>query len=295
MGNRSRLTVLLAVLLMLGCTPTPAPIMPTPTAVPPTETPIPVPPTQTPTETPDTATATAPPPTATPSPAAEVPGEPRPEAEIAILSPRPGSRVVSPVTVAGLADPTFEQTLVVRVVSADGVELALVPAMIDAMLGERGPFEIDVEVAVDDEVQAFIQVYDVSARDGGIIALESVGVTLTAGGPEDVITAPSYPQQVALLSPSTGDTVSGGLAQISAFGWAGFEQTLVVEVQDAMGAVVGTLPVTLTGDFGEAVAFTAEVPYTVETEGPGRIAIRDISPAFGGDSFVTSVEVMLAP
>lgn len=295
MGTRSRLTVLLAVLLILGCTPTPAPLTPTPTAPPPTETPIPAPPTQTPTEPPSTATATALPPTVIPSPTAEAPGDPRPEAEIAILTPRPGSRVVSPVRVAGIADPTFEQTLVIRVVSADGVEMALVPTMIGAMLGERGPFEVDVEIDVDEDVQAFIQVYDVSARDGGIIALESVGVTLAAEGPAEVITADPYPQQVALLSPSTGDTVAGGLVQVSAFGWAGFEQTLIVEVQDEMGAVVGMLPVTLTGDFGEAVAFTAEVPYTVEAEGFGRIAIRDISPAFGGDSFVTSVEVTLTP
>jgi hypothetical protein len=270
MGIRSRLTVL-ATALLLACTPTPTQVAPTPL--------------------PATATATAVPPTLTP----EVPEDPRPEAEIAILAPGPGSRVVNPVRIAGMADPTFEQALVVRIVSADGAEIALVPTMISAMLGERGPFEVDVDVAVAEDTQAFIQVYDVSARDGKIVAMESVGVTLAADGAEEIISLSPYRQQVAILSPNIGDTVAGGLAHVTAFGWAGFEQTLVVEVQDETGEVVGMIPVTLTGDFGEAVPFTAEVPYTVGAAGPGRIAIRDISPAFGGDRFVTSVEVSLTP
>jgi hypothetical protein len=270
--------IVLSAFLVFACTPTITP----PTPPPPSSTPSP-----------PTATATVEPPVPTPTPEAN--GDPRPEAEIAILTPGPGSRVVSPVRVAGIADPTFEQTLVVRIVSADGDEMALMPTMIGAMLGERGPYEVDVEFVVAEDTQAFIQVYDLSARDGGTVALESVGVTLIAEGPDEIVTVAPYLQQVAILSPSIGDTVSGGLAQVTAFGWASFEQTLVIEVQDEDGDVVGMIPVTLTGDFGEAVPFTAEVPYTVDSSGPGRIAIRDISPAFGGDSFVTSVEITLAP
>jgi hypothetical protein len=43
-----------------------------------------------------------------------------PEESIMLLSPASGSQVTSPIHVSGVADPTFEQNLVVRVLQADG-------------------------------------------------------------------------------------------------------------------------------------------------------------------------------
>ena len=232
-----------------------------------------------------------------PTPVSSAPGEPvRPEEAILILEPGNGSRVTSPIRVAGLADPTFEQTLVVRVVLVDGAEVVTQPVTIAADIGQRGPFSGEIPFEVSDERQAFIQVFAQSARDGGITHLASVGVRLAPTEPEDIVPGEPHPEQIAIFEPSPGETIQGGIAHVEGFGLGGFEQTLVVEVYDQSGSVIGSMPITVDApDLGLPGVILADVPYTLGVAGPGRIAVRDISPAFGGDSHVSSVEVTLEP
>jgi hypothetical protein len=83
---------------------------------------------------------------------------------------------------------------------------------------------------------------------------------------------------------------------VEGFGLASFEQTLVVEVQDENGVVVGSEPVMVQApDLGFPGPFSVDVPYTVSQSGAGRIAVRDISPAHGSDTHVSSVEILLEP
>jgi hypothetical protein len=77
---------------------------------------------------------------------------------------------------------------------------------------------------------------------------------------------------------------------------ASFEQTLLIEVVDAYGAVIGLQPVLVQApDFGLPGPFAVDVAYTLTAAGPGRVVVRDISPAHGGDIHRSSVEVDLAP
>jgi hypothetical protein len=223
-------------------------------------------------------------------------GAVRPAEAIMILSPASGSRVTSPVRVTGEADPTFEQNLVVRVLQADGTPIAQEPTTIQAELGQRGPFEIEIPVDLDDEENIFIQVFAESARDGKITHLSSVGVMFTPTGPEDIITREPYPEQISIFLPHNGATISGGTAHVSGFALASFEQTLLVEVLDEDGQVIGSQPVMVGAlDLGQPGPFEAQVDYTVSQLQNGRIVVRDISPAFGGDAHLSSVEVNLAP
>jgi hypothetical protein len=219
-----------------------------------------------------------------------------PNEKIMILEPAPGSRVVSPVRVSGAADSTFEQTLVVRMLLDDGTEIALQPTMIRAELGQRGPFEVELGFIVEGERQAFIQVYDQSARDGEIIHLAAVGVLASQTGPEEIRRAEPRAEQIIILQPTVRERVQGGLVVVRGYGWAGFEQSLLIEVQDENGTVVGSMPVLVDApDLGQPGHFSAEIPYQVAKEGVGRILVRDISPAFGGDVHRTSVDIDLAP
>lgn len=222
---------------------------------------------------------------------------PTPDEEaILILEPGPGSRVTSPVRVSGIADPTQHQELIVRLLLADGTEIAEAIATIEANLGERGPYEVDVPFTVTGEQQAFIQVLSRSARDGGITHLNSVGVTIAETGPVEIVTVDPRPARITIHEPAPGDIVSGGVAAVSGFGQASFEQTLVIEVQDEQGNVVGSEPVIVEGPgLGEPGAFSVNVAYSVTSAGPGRIVVRDPSPAFGGDTYVTTVEITLEP
>lgn len=285
--------IILISALLVGCTAAPTDILPTITLFIPTEPPAistSTPGAQVPTST------TAPPSTSTPEPQATSTSEPveRPEEAILIFMPGPGSRVLSPIQISGEAEPTFEQTLVVTVLLADGTELTTVPVQIQADIGQRGSFSAEIPFSISGEDQGFIQVYATSARDGGVTHLSSVGVTLADSGSENIIPVEPGPERIFISQPELGDTISGGTVHVEGFALAGFEQTLIVDVLDQEGNVIGSQPLIVQApDLGQPGPFTADVPYTLTTAGAGRIVVRDPSPAFGGDVHVSSVEIDL--
>ena len=150
---------------------------PVPSEVPPTSAPVP----PTPTSIPPIATSVPPAPTcAPPKVCPACPTCPTCQEEaIVITSPTGGETVSSPVLVTGISNPTFEQHLAIQVIGADGTVIGEGAATISADWGQRGNFEAEVAFAPppSDEPGRII-VFDVSARDGGLVHLSSVEVTL---------------------------------------------------------------------------------------------------------------------
>jgi hypothetical protein len=274
--------------------------MPLSGTAPPAPTPVatPVPPTSAPAAAAPTAAAPTSPPIASATSEAPIPlpGAPAGEEAILILEPGPGSRVTSPLHVAGIADTTFEQALVVRLVLDDGTLLALEPTTIQTPMGTRGPFEVEVPFELAGERNALLQVYSASARDGGLTHLSSVGLLLALGGPSDIRPGRANPEQLQILRPRLVDRISGGIAHVEGFGLASFEGTLLVQIYDADGNQVGSQSIIVQApDMGIPGRFVADVPYSVTAEGPGRVVVVDPLPAFDGVGHIASVEVILAP
>jgi len=218
------------------------------------------------------------------------------EEAILILEPGPGSRLISPIHVAGLADSTFEQALVVRIIADDGTVLQTQPTTIQIDMGQRGPFAVDVPVTVSDERRVFIQVYASSPRDGSITHLSSVGVILLAAGQPSVVPVTPYPERIAIHQPVVNAVVGGGSVHVEGWALASFEATLVVDVLDEAGNVVGTQPLIVNApDAGQPGPFSADVPYTIATQGSGTIVVRDPSVVFTGDVHRASVIVIFKP
>lgn len=48
-------------------------------------------------------------------------------------------------------------------------------------------------------------------------------------------------------------------------------------------------------DLGQPGPYAADLPYSAAASGAGRVVVRDVSPAFGGDVHPASVEVDLKP
>ena len=286
----SQATIWLAWLSFLAACSTPSlePAIPAPTS-----TPVPPPPVASVTSSSEVPSPTIP--LEAPSPTAPYGPEGSEEA-ILILEPGPGSRLTSPARVAGIADPTFEQTLVMRIVLDDGDELVVQPVTIAADIGQRGAFEGDVPFTVSEERNALIQVYNLSARDGGIIHLASVGVILAPEGPQEIMLGAYRPEAIIIDQPAPGDVISGGVVHVEGFGLASFEQTLIVEVRDVEGNLVGSMPIIVDApDWGVPGSFSADVPYVVSAEGPGRILVIDPLPVFDGLGHISSVDITLAP
>jgi hypothetical protein len=237
------------------------------------------------------ATDTQPVPSDTPAP--EEPAE-----AIRITVPGPGSRLVSPMNVSAVTTlPAFENTLALRVLLDDGTEL-IPPQAVIGSGPEGGPltFEATLTFDVAEERSAFLQAYVVSPRDGGVTHLTSVVVMVMPGGSADVRPASEEAERLQILAPAAGDSILGGVVHVEGTGVASFEQTLLIEVLDGYGEVIGLQPVLVQApDFGLPGSFAADVTYTLTAPGPGRVVVRDISPAHGGDIHRNSVEVELAP
>ncbi|HET9590808.1 MAG TPA: Gmad2 immunoglobulin-like domain-containing protein, partial [Anaerolineales bacterium] len=96
--------------------------------------------------------------------------------------------------------------------------------------------------------------------------------------------------------PQNGGTVTGGMAHVEGFALASFEQTLLAEILDADGNVIGSEAVIVQApDLGQPGPFRVDIAYTATGSGPGRVVVRDPSPAFGGDTHLSSVEITLEP
>ena len=220
---------------------------------------------------------------------------------ILVWTPANGSRLVGAAHIEGEAEPTFEQTLVVQVVALDQEPfevLAQQPVIIDADAGQRGAFTADLtfDLGGGAERPGAVNVISVSPRDGGITHLTSAQVTLAASGTEAVLANNSVDERIAIFAPAAGDALAGGVAHVEGFALASFEQTLLVEILDVDGLVIGSMPVLVQApDMGIPGPFAVDVLYALATPGPGRIVVRDISPAFGQDLHLASVDVGLEP
>jgi hypothetical protein len=221
-----------------------------------------------------------------------------PAEAIWITAPGPGSRLVSPITVRAVTTlPAFENVLTLRLLLDDGTELVAPQAVVGSG-PEGGPwtFEASLAFSVTEERPAFLQAYLVSPRDGGVTHLSSVVLTVMPDGTADVRPAAEEAERLQILAPGAGESIQGGVVHVEGIGVASFEQTLLIEVVDAYGGVIGVQPVLVHApDFGLPGPFMADVAYTLATAGPGRLVVRDISPAHGGDIHRSSVEVDLAP
>lgn len=233
--------------------------------------------------------------TITPATDTLVPEWTQPEA-IRILAPGPGSRLLSPLRVQGVADPTFEQNLVLRLVLPDGMVLAQANCQIQADAGQRGPFEAVVPFSVSVEQNALLQVLAVSPRDGLVTHLSSTGVFLAVAGEVDIRSGQEEQEAIVILSPQPGEIIQGGRVTVHGYGRASFEGTLVVEVFDAGGNLLGSQPLIVAApDMGLPGFFEAVVVINVAESGPGLVRILDPLPLFDGRGHITSVHVVIEP
>ena len=238
-------------------------------------------------------------PTGLPAATITVPADERPAEARLIAQPLPGAFVQSPLTVSGQSDPTFEQMLIVRLLNADGSEIAKEPITIQADVGQRGDYSLETPFNVDLPTQALLQVYSESAMDGAIEHLASAFVVLI---PDDM--EPSEGERIEnaelerlwIKSPSNGETISGGTVVLEGFGLASFEQTLQVTLTAEDGTVLGEQSIIVqSGELGRPGPFSAEIPYRISGTTTARLSVIDNSPAANDIVHLNSVIVTLEP
>jgi Immunoglobulin-like domain of bacterial spore germination len=111
------------------------------------------------------------------------PSTPAPLGPIEMTEPVRGATVTSPITISGTAD-VFEATVSIRIIDANNNTLAETVTAATCGTGCRGDFTIDVPFSVNTEQPGVIQVFEVSAKDGSMINIVRIPVTLA---PEDPV------------------------------------------------------------------------------------------------------------
>jgi Immunoglobulin-like domain of bacterial spore germination/Sporulation and spore germination len=96
---------------------------------------------------------------------------------ITVTAPLIGAAVRSPVTVTGTAD-VFEAAVSLRVLGAAGSEIARSFTTASCGTGCRGGYAATVTYSVSHAQPGTIEVYEVSAKDGSAVHVQSIPVTL---------------------------------------------------------------------------------------------------------------------
>jgi hypothetical protein len=216
--------------------------------------------------------------------------------------------VVSPVTVEGFSGPTFEQTLVVTITDIDGTVLTLQPATIQADIGQAGPFTLTLEFNVPTDTPGRISVYDVSARDGGIVHLDSVPVTLLLSGLAEIVPAEPADETIQIDSPTFLEEISGSVLEVSGYSEYFFEANLGFTICGSGGEggphlICGTADNVIaegyatiqSPDMGIPGPFSGTLAYTALPGTRARVVVFAASPMDGGIEHLSSVEVVLNP
>jgi Immunoglobulin-like domain of bacterial spore germination len=215
-------------------------------------------------------------PPASPTPTASGPA-------IVIEEPTEGETVTVPFTVSGEAN-TFEAALTVDVVDASGEGVCIREIMATSGSGTPGTWEGTLAFPPEmNPLRVTLRAYALSAKDGSMTDLVEVPITIATDRPPIILT-----------SPACGQVYESGSLVIVTGTAALFEAALTVDVRDASGATVVSLPVvadaccvesnfssrlTLPDDIApglyEVVAFSlSPKDGSVENEFPVQIEIR---------------------
>lgn len=100
---------------------------------------------------------------------------------------------------------------------------------------------------------------------------------------------------IVLTAPRPGETVTSPVEVRGSVAVSPFESTLLGRVYDAAGQVVGSAPIMVAAEMGQPGPFAGTIPFAVNTAGPGRVEVVEISAKDGTVVLQASVEVMLQP
>ena len=98
---------------------------------------------------------------------------------ITILTPEANATLSGgTIIVSGFAQPTFEQNLVIEVLDENGNTISQAATIINADIGQAGPYETTVEYTIADEQHGAVCVQATDAATGGLQHRNCVNITL---------------------------------------------------------------------------------------------------------------------
>jgi pimeloyl-ACP methyl ester carboxylesterase len=214
-----------------------------------------------------------------------------PRQTIVLSAPQGETEVTSPVEVAGTVSRTpFENNLVYRVFNSENLIISEGPVSVLGDMGAPGTFVAQVPFTVTQREAGRVEVLDIDAADGSVVAAAGVSLTLAPTN----IEMQRVPVSITIESPQVNAIITSPVTVKGSISRTPFENNLVYRVFDASGAEVGVGPITTAGELGKPATFEAPIVFTPTVGGDGRIFIEDANPAGGAPFATAAIEVQLS-
>jgi hypothetical protein len=204
---------------------------------------------------------------------------------ITISAPSPGAVLTNPFELRGsTVQYPFRGNLIYRILDANGNQVGRGPFEVVGQLGASATFALPASYSVPADGPGTIEVAEISAADGAIIAIDSIGVMLL-DDPDGFNITIDDPRPYA--SASSPVQIRGKTADRP------FEGRLNYRIVDAAGQEIGTGVMESRGQVGQINSFDTFAEFSVSQNGPGRIEIFNIRPADGATFTIATVNVWL--
>jgi hypothetical protein len=218
-----------------------------------------------------------------------------PFAPVQILSPGPGSRVVSPIPLSAFLEPGAKGNVIVELFGEDG--RLLVRLLKTYTQGDRVYINLDIDY----EIAAVAEAgrLQISTRDeyGRLIALTSTDLLLLSIGDAEINPPGDLLGKIIIQQPKSRALIQGGKLRISGLARSEIEGTLIAEMQTTDGKPLGPTRLidTVDSEFSGYSSFTSEIPYSIKTSTWVRLQVYELSTRMPGITYLTSIELLLSP
>ncbi|MCB0176163.1 MAG: LysM peptidoglycan-binding domain-containing protein [Anaerolineae bacterium] len=204
---------------------------------------------------------------------------------ITIDAPTAGTTLTNPFELRGSTSQyPFQGQLVYRVLDGQGNQVGRGPFAVVGQLGSSSTFAVPATYLVSEDGPGTIEVAEVSAADGTIIAIDSVGVNLLQD-------PPGY--TIVIDDPLPFTSVSSPVEVRGKINDRPFEGRLNYRIVDAAGEELSAGIIESRGQVGQVNIYDDFAEFEVMRDGPGRIELYDIRPADGAVFSIASVNVWL--
>lgn len=204
---------------------------------------------------------------------------------INLEAPANGAALNNPFELRGTTSQyPFRGSLLYRVLDAQGNQVGRAPFEVAGQVGNPATFAVAATYMVNESGSGTVEVAEVSATDGTIIAIDSVAVQLLADPPGYGITIDDPAPYASIRSPVQ---IRGKTEDKP------FEGSLNYRIVDAAGQEIsrGTLPAT--GQVGRVNLYDGFAEFDVTTNGPGRVEVFDLDEENGATFAISTVNVWL--
>jgi hypothetical protein len=204
---------------------------------------------------------------------------------ITIEVPAAGAALTNPFELRGKTSQyPFRGSLVYRVLDAEGNQVGRGPFEVVGVFGNPATFAIPAMYSVRTGGSGTVEVAEISAADGTIITIDSVGVQLLAD-PDGINIVIDDPQPFASVSNPV--QIRGKTSDRP------FEGRLNYRIINAAGQEIGAGLFPSRGAVGQINSFDGFGEFSIEADGPGRIEVFNLRPADGSVFTISTVNVWL--